>query len=187
MAVERLAFGLLDIGFGVLLIIVCLPFALRKIGPNALYGFRLPQSFRSEEDWYDINAYGGRQMIRWSLAIVASGIVKLFVPMEDVDDSVLGFMMIFGPIIIGTAIPVLLTIIYAVRKQPGVAGEGPLIPENKLTVQRVITYGVLLVSAVAILVAAGVTDGIGVAEIILVAVLVGLVVSDWLYRKFRRD
>jgi hypothetical protein len=50
-----------DILFGVLLFGLSLPLVLRKVPMNDLYGIRIPAALESEQRWYDINAYGGRQ------------------------------------------------------------------------------------------------------------------------------
>lgn len=65
---------------GVLLFLVSLPLACRKVPMNRYYGVRTPLAYKSEKNWYDINAYSGRQLAIWSLVIVAVGVAGLFVP-----------------------------------------------------------------------------------------------------------
>ena len=60
--------------------IISLPLVYRKVPMNSLYGIRIPAAFESEERWYDINAYGGRQMAVWSWLIIATGAVGFFIP-----------------------------------------------------------------------------------------------------------
>ena len=55
--------GLTDICTGLILIAVCLPLVKKKVKMNRWYGIRVPKAFRSEEDWYKINEYGGRQLM----------------------------------------------------------------------------------------------------------------------------
>ncbi len=50
---------------------------------NCYYGIRIRKAFRSDEDWYDINEYGGRVFIRWSFGIIVCGIILMFIPVED--------------------------------------------------------------------------------------------------------
>ena len=45
---------------GMLEIIMGIPLLLEKIKPNALYGFRTPKTRSSDEIWYKVNKYVGR-------------------------------------------------------------------------------------------------------------------------------
>ncbi|MEM7051003.1 MAG: SdpI family protein [Acidobacteriota bacterium] len=53
------------------------PMVRRRVKPNRLYGFRIAKAFESEENWYAINAWGGRQMILWSLPVALAGVLAL--------------------------------------------------------------------------------------------------------------
>ena len=64
---------------GLLLFLLSLPLIYRKVPMNHFYGFRIEKAFESEQRWYDINAFGGRQMAAWSWLIVAIGVVGLFI------------------------------------------------------------------------------------------------------------
>lgn len=68
---------------GLVLFFVSLPLVFRKVPMNSIYGIRIPAAFESDERWYDINAYGGRQMAIWSLLIVAAGVAGFFLPEND--------------------------------------------------------------------------------------------------------
>ncbi|HXG58919.1 MAG TPA: SdpI family protein [Thermoanaerobaculia bacterium] len=48
---------------GVLLIVVAIPMALRRVPPNGLYGLRVPATFASERVWYEANARSGRDLL----------------------------------------------------------------------------------------------------------------------------
>jgi SdpI/YfhL protein family len=63
---------------GLILIGVSIPLLLGKIKMNYFYGFRIRKAFESEENWYEINSYGAKAMIRWSLVIIAAGIACLY-------------------------------------------------------------------------------------------------------------
>jgi uncharacterized membrane protein len=76
----NLKVGITNILLGLLLIAVCIPLAKRKIKMNLWYGMRLPKAFKSEENWYKINEYGGRQFIYWSVPVVLFGVIMLFLP-----------------------------------------------------------------------------------------------------------
>ena len=60
---------------GLLMFFISLPLIYRKIPMNHLYGIRIPASFKSEQSWYDINAYGGRKLAACSWIITGAGIV----------------------------------------------------------------------------------------------------------------
>ena len=69
--------GFSNIFSGILVIAVCIPLLNKKIGMNRVYGFRLRKSFKSDENWFEINRYGARRMILWSFVIIAIGIFSL--------------------------------------------------------------------------------------------------------------
>ncbi|MFA5335459.1 MAG: SdpI family protein [Candidatus Omnitrophota bacterium] len=68
---------------GLLFIALGIPLAKRKIPMNCWYGFRIPKAFKSPELWYEINAYGGRQMVLWSIPILMTAIACFFVPLRE--------------------------------------------------------------------------------------------------------
>jgi len=67
---------------GVVIWCVCWPLILRKVPMNRFYGVRIPDSFTSDQRWYDINAYGGSLLARWSLLIILTGLAGFFVPLR---------------------------------------------------------------------------------------------------------
>ena len=70
------------LGVGIVTFCLCVPLIYRKVPMNRFYGIRIPQSFVSAERWYDINAYGGRILARWSCLIVVIGLVGFLVPLR---------------------------------------------------------------------------------------------------------
>ena len=76
----NLTFGITYIALGLLSIIVSVPLVMRKIKMNRWYGIRLPKAFKSEENWYTINEYGGKQLILWSTVPLTAGIAILLMP-----------------------------------------------------------------------------------------------------------
>jgi uncharacterized membrane protein len=60
---------------GIIILGLSLPLAHRKVPMNSFYGVRIPTSFQSEQRWYDINAYGGRLLAKWSVPIILCGLV----------------------------------------------------------------------------------------------------------------
>jgi uncharacterized membrane protein len=44
---------------------------LRKVKPNAVYGFRVPATFADEQVWFDMNARAGRHLIAIGVTYIA--------------------------------------------------------------------------------------------------------------------
>ena len=51
------------LGLCLLLILVAIPLALRKVPPNVIYGYRTRATLADEDVWYEANAYFGRRLI----------------------------------------------------------------------------------------------------------------------------
>ena len=63
----------LVIGVAIVIALVALPLALRKVPRNRVYGVRTRQTLASDRVWYEANAYGGRCLI------AASGVTIVLV------------------------------------------------------------------------------------------------------------
>jgi len=84
---------------GIIVIAVCIPLYLGKIKMNRAYGFRIRKAFESEENWYEINRYGAKAVMCWSVFIMALGIACLFVdPPSVLTVAKVGFVSILVPI-----------------------------------------------------------------------------------------
>ena len=55
---------------GMLEIIMGIPLLLRKVKPNALYGFRTPKTRSSDEIWYKVNKYVGRDFLIAGIIVI---------------------------------------------------------------------------------------------------------------------
>ncbi len=51
---------------------LAIPLILRRIKPNAWYGFRVEQTLHDPEVWYEANAYAGKYML--GVGLVTSGV-----------------------------------------------------------------------------------------------------------------
>lgn len=60
---------------GALLVVVFLPFWMRKVPMNQAFGAKWPQAYRSDKDWYDINAYCGRLSVLSGCILMVIGCV----------------------------------------------------------------------------------------------------------------
>lgn len=82
---------------GLIIIGLAIPLVLRRIGPNNLYGIRLPQSLQSEDAWYAINSFGGKRMIVWAAPILLVGFATFFLRLKA--NTGLTLVLGFAPLI----------------------------------------------------------------------------------------
>jgi uncharacterized membrane protein len=65
----------LFVGFGVLLVGLGWPLALRRVKPNRWYGLRVPATFADERVWYQANALTARDMMTLGAALTLLALV----------------------------------------------------------------------------------------------------------------
>ena len=53
-------------------VVLGIPLAMRKVGPNGWYGVRTEETLSNTESWYRVNALGGK-------AFIAAGIVSFLI------------------------------------------------------------------------------------------------------------
>ncbi|MFC1840054.1 SdpI family protein [Thermodesulfobacteriota bacterium] len=70
---------------------------------------RFKKSYESDENWYKINKYGGRQLIIWSIPLGLFGIVTFFLPISE--SPLLFLISVLAPLIV--LIPVFISYVYA--------------------------------------------------------------------------
>jgi hypothetical protein len=78
----NLMLGFTNVIVGILFVLISIPLVLGKIRMNPVYGVRFKKSFESEANWYKINAYGGKQLIGWSLPLILLGGLTFFLPLD---------------------------------------------------------------------------------------------------------
>ena len=115
MQIAHLFFGIVYILCGFVFILVSVPLVRRKIPMNRLYGFRFARSYASDDNWYRINAYGGRQLIRWSVLLIFAGVMTLLFRVPGISDGAPQVALTLLPILICTMVPIALTLRYAGR------------------------------------------------------------------------
>ncbi len=94
----KTAITLICLGF--ILIAVSIPLLLGKIKMNYVYGFRIRKAFESEENWYTINSYGAKALIRWSVVLMAIGIACLYIePQHVLTVAKVGFISLLVPVV----------------------------------------------------------------------------------------
>jgi uncharacterized membrane protein len=61
---------LVNIGIGMLIIVLAVPLFKEKIKPNIWYGFRTKKTLSDEKVWYPANKYAGQKMIYAGTAMI---------------------------------------------------------------------------------------------------------------------
>jgi uncharacterized membrane protein len=65
---------------GTVTALIGLPLMARRVPRNILYGIRTPLAFSSDENWYRVNAIGGKFFLRAGLAIMLVGAAGFILP-----------------------------------------------------------------------------------------------------------
>jgi uncharacterized membrane protein len=92
--------------FGLLQILIGLPLLNRKVPRNYFYGIRTRAALASDQRWYDINAYAGRQLVIWSVIMFLNGLAGFFIP-RDASDAYLALTLALAAVAV--VVPLLLT------------------------------------------------------------------------------
>ncbi|HPQ45546.1 MAG TPA: SdpI family protein [Syntrophales bacterium] len=90
--------GISNIFVASLIVGVSIPLVMRKIPMNHIYGVRFKKSYESEDNWYKINNYGGKQLIIWSVPLFIIGILTFFLPLKE--NGVLTTLIACAPLIV---------------------------------------------------------------------------------------
>ena len=103
--------GIMNISCGILFVAISIPLVKRKIGMNMFYGFRISKAFESEENWFDINEYGAKQLAVWSVPVILIGIFCICLPFTGHSfwPAILGA----GPVTVAAIIAIVKTLMYA--------------------------------------------------------------------------
>ena len=99
-------------GIGVLLALIAIPLILRLVPRNRHYGIRIPKAFQSDEDWYDINAFGGWLLFLYGALLFAWGFVGR--DLAPPPTSPLTVFYVIGPLLL--LVPVLAIILAYARR-----------------------------------------------------------------------
>ena len=67
-------------GAGLLVAAISLPLIARWVPRNSIYGVRTRLAFSSDENWYRVNATGGKMLLRAGLAIMLVGAAGFLLP-----------------------------------------------------------------------------------------------------------
>ena len=111
----NIIFGIINIACALLIIGISIPLVKHKIKMNYLYGIRIKKSFESEDSWYKINEYGGKQLIIWSIPMILVGLICFFIQIDDTNKDLLSFVFGVFPITACIAVAVIKIYVYAKR------------------------------------------------------------------------
>ena len=93
------AYSLIVAGMGILIGALGIPLILCKVPMNNYYGIRFSQSFKSDNNWYEINSYGGKALLISSIPIVITGLLGFMMP-----DWVFPYFALLSALIIGISV-----------------------------------------------------------------------------------
>lgn len=105
----NIIFGISHIFIAFILILISIPLVKGQVSMNNFYGIRFKKAYESEENWYKINKYGGRQLIIWSIPLGLFGIISFFLPYKE--NPLLHLISVLAPFII--LVPVFKSYLYA--------------------------------------------------------------------------
>jgi uncharacterized membrane protein len=91
---------------GVMLVILGIPLAQRRIKPNIWYGFRMPQTLRDEHVWYETNAYFGVRFSIVGFVTIATALVLSLLPNMDEYRYAMGVTVV---VVLGLAVTIILS------------------------------------------------------------------------------
>ncbi len=80
---------------GLLSVVVAVPLIKGKVKPNALYGFRVPQTLNDPAVWYAVNAHFGRRLLVTGIATALAAALLYSVPGVTVDNYAWALLAVF--------------------------------------------------------------------------------------------
>lgn len=80
---------------GLLMVVIAVPLIKRKVKPNGLYGFRVPQTLNDPEVWYAVNAHFGRRLLVTGVATTLAALLLYRLPGLDVDSYAWALLAVF--------------------------------------------------------------------------------------------
>ena len=102
---------LVDVGIGILMIVLAVPLALQKIKPNMWYGFRTPRTLSDEGIWYAANQYAGKALLIAGSVMVAGALVLYWVAGSAEYRAILSDPLVFILWLVVLSVPLAVCII----------------------------------------------------------------------------
>ncbi len=81
---------------GLLMVVLAVPLIKRKVKPNWFYGFRVSQTLRDPETWYEVNAHFGRRLLATGVATTLTALLLYHAPSLDVDSYAWALLAVFA-------------------------------------------------------------------------------------------
>jgi len=100
--------GMMNLIIGLAVIGVSIPLVLKKIPRNYYYGIRLRKAFKSDQNWYAINAYGSKWMIGCGAILAVIGALTLGI---DIQHRQLLRVVQYAPFLI--LLPIVPVVVYS--------------------------------------------------------------------------
>ncbi len=91
-------------------IVLSLPLILRLVKMNRVYGVRIPESFRSDERWYELNRFGGVLMLILGIILGVTGVIGLKI---DSNQGLIFYFVSIGVVLGGAVLVTAAIFIYA--------------------------------------------------------------------------
>ena len=108
--------GISNLSLAVLLIVLSIPLIQRKVKMNHLYGVRIKKAFESEENWYKINAYGGRLLMIWGAVLAVLSVATFVLPLGSMEHPNTPMIAIASLVPVIVIIPCVVQILLYARK-----------------------------------------------------------------------
>lgn len=105
--------GIINISCGIIFTLLGIPLLLKKIPMNSLYGFRISKAFDSDKNWYEINRFGGRQLILWSFLLIAIGALYFVFPINSSRSELNNILLAVLPILICPTVAIVKTYFFS--------------------------------------------------------------------------
>ena len=83
--------GISHIFIGMLIVGLSIPLVKGTVEMNRWYGVRVAKAFESESNWYEVNRYGGGQLIFAGILLALLGLLSIFLPLRPGD---IGFWLL---------------------------------------------------------------------------------------------
>ena len=64
-------------GIGLTMALTSIPLILRRVPMNRAYGIRIRKAYVSAENWYALNAFGGKLLLGYGVLLIVFGLLAL--------------------------------------------------------------------------------------------------------------
>lgn len=100
------------VSLGLFIAALAVPMIRRRVAPNRWYGFRVPRTLEDPKVWYEANAYAGKCLFWFGIALSLISLLLWFVPGLDPLIYSMSCLMIC---LVGSAVSVTMSLSYLNR------------------------------------------------------------------------